>query len=383
MTTKYPQIMIERAPAEQLLRRSVPAQLWQLTTPNPTLRITDMAPYRPTRREFLIGASGLLVLAPYGCGNESSQGGGTTSGGTRTIEHKYGSTEISGRPERVVTVGLTDQDPVLALGVKPVGIKQWYGDYPNAVWPWAQDELGDAQPEVLPATELNFEQISTLNPDLILGQNSALTQEDYDTLSEIAPTIAQPGDYVDFGVPWQEQTRKTGRALDREDRAESLVSDVEDRFTQAREEHPEFEGALGIVVGVVKKGDSYAPAPYAPQDVRGRFMSALGFEQPPEIRELAGDAFFTEISREKLDLLDNADVVIWVETDSGFGPVKEDQLYQRLDIAQENRDVFLEDKVLNGAFSFATVLSLPLVLDELVPKIAAAVDGDPETGVKE
>lgn len=383
MTTKTPQIPTTTMVPAEILRCSIPAQPWQLATPRPIPRVTDMSPYRPNRREFLIGAGSLLVLAPFGCGSDDGAGVETTSGDTRTIEHKYGSTEISGRPERVVTVGLTDQDPVLALGVKPVGIKQWYGDYPNAVWPWAQDELGDAEPEVLPATELNFEQISTLNPDLILGQNSALTQEDYDTLSEIAPTIAQPGDYVDFGVPWQEQTRKTGRALDREDRTESLVSDVEDRFAQAREEHPEFEGARGVVVGVVKKGDSYAPAPYSPEDVRGRFMNVLGFEQPAEIRELAGDAFFTEISREKLDLLDNADVVIWVETDSGFGPVKEDQLYQRLDIAQENRDVFLEDKVLNGAFSFATVLSLPLVLDELVPKIAAAVDGDPETGVKE
>lgn len=335
-----------------------------------------------TRREFLIGAGSLLVLAPFGCGSDGESGGGgeTTSSGSRTIEHKYGSTEVSGTPQRVVTVGFTDQDPILALGVEPAGIREWYGDYPNATWPWAQDELGEAEPEVIPATELNFEQIAGLNPDLILGLNSGLTQEDYDTLSEIGPTIAQPGDYPDFGVPWQEQTRKTGRALGREEQAKRLVSDVDDRFARTREEHPGFEGARGIVVGVVKKGDSYAPAPYAPQDVRGRFMSALGFEQPDEIRELAGDAFFTELSRERMDLLDAADVVIWVETTQGFNPVKNDPLYRRLDIAKQGRDIFLEDKVLNGAFSFGTALSLPLVIDELVPRIAAAVEGEATTG---
>ena len=359
----------------------VPAQSWQLATPQPLLRVGSISPYRPTRREFLIGAGSLLVLAPFGCRSDGESGGGgeTTSSGSRTIEHKYGSTEISSTPQRVVTVGFTDQDPVLALGVEPAGIREWYGDYSNATWPWAQDELGEAEPEVVPAAELNFEQIAAIEPDLLLGLNSGLTQEDYDTLSDIAPTIAQPGDYPDFGVPWQQQTRTTGRVLGREEQAEKLVSDMEGRFARTREEHPEFEGARGIVVGVVKKGDSYAPAPYAPQDVRGRFMSALGFEQPAEIRELAGDAFFTEISRERLDLLDAADVVIWVETDQGFGPVKNDPLYHRLDIAQQGRDIFLDDKVLNGAFSFGTVLSLPLVLDELVPRISAALGGNSTT----
>lgn len=319
------------------------------------------------------------MFGAFACGGE--EGGESASGGARTIEHKYGSTEISGTPERVVTVGLTDQDPLLALGVKPVGIREWYGGYPSATWPWAQDELGDAEQEVLPNTDINFEQVATLEPDLILGLNSGLTEQEYDTLSEIAPTVAPPGQYIDYGIPWQEQTRVAGRALGQEERAEELVAEVEARFDQAREEHPEFEGANGIVVGVNSEGDSYAPAPYSPQDVRGRFMTALGFEQPTEIGELAGDSFFASLSRERLDLLDTADVLIWVQLDIGFDPVRNDPLYQLLDVPQEGRDIFLEDEVLNGALSFGTVLSLPFVLDELVPQIAAAVDGDPETEV--
>lgn len=43
----------------------------------------------------------------------------TTEGATAafpvTIEHKYGSTQVTEDPERVVTVGLTDHDAVLAL----------------------------------------------------------------------------------------------------------------------------------------------------------------------------------------------------------------------------------------------------------------------------
>ena len=153
---------------------------------------------------------------------------------------------------------------------------------------------------------------------------------------------------------------------------------MEARFATVREEHPEFEDASGVVVGLTVEGDSYTPSPYGPQDVRGRFMSSLGFRIPEEIADLAGDSFFADLSRERLELID-ADVLVWVTVVAeSFEAVRSDPLYQRLDAAREGRDVFLGD-TLSGALSFGTVLSLPFVLDELVPQIAAAVDGDPDT----
>lgn len=336
----------------------------------------------PSRREFLIGLGGLLVLGAAGCGAGGSgdRGAGgeeSTSGGTRTIEHKYGATEISGVPKRVVTVGFSDQDAVLALGVVTVGVRDWFGDQPQATWPWARDELGDAKPEVLPASELNFEQIATLRPDLIVGISSGMTEKDYGTLSEIAPTIAQSDEYLDFGVPWQEQTRVIGHALNQKEQAEKLVTGVEDRFAKAREDHPEFDGATGVVALAGADGNYQA---YGPQDVRGRFLTSLGFEVPDEISELAGDSFFAAISREKLDLLD-ADALTWiVNPPVEQETIEDDPLYRKLDVVSEGRDIFLGvNEPLAGALSFSTVLSLPFLLDKLVPQLAAAVDGDPST----
>ena len=335
---------------------------------------------RPTRGQFLAGVGGLLLLG--GCGGGAGSGdssGGEGSGGTRTIKHKYGKTEVSGTPGRVVTVGFTDGDYVLALGVAPVAVREWFGEKPYATWPWARDELGGAEPEVLPSTELNFEGIAGLEPDLIVGVSSGMTGQEYSTLSEIAPTLPQSGEFVDFGVPWQEQTRAIGRALGRQDRAEGLVSDLESRFAAAREEHPEFEGASGVVVGLTVEGDSYTPSPYGPQDVRGRFMSSLGFRIPEEISDLTGDAFFADLSRERLELID-ADALVWVTVAAeSFEAVRDDPLYRRLDVARQGRDLFLEE-TLSGALSFGSVLSLPFALEELVPRLAAAVDGDPGTG---
>ena len=332
---------------------------------------------RISRKEFLLGADGLLLLGGCGGAGGGSAGEGG-SGGSRTIKHKYGQTEVSGTPERVVSLGFTDQDYVLALGVAPVAVREWFGERPYATWGWAQDELGDAEPEVLPAAELNFEQIAGLEPDLIVGVSSGMTREEYDTLSELAPTLPQSGEFIDFGVPWQDQTHAIGSALGREDRAGKLVSDLEGRFAAAREDHSEFEGASGVVVGLTAEGDSYTPSPYGPQDVRGRFMDSLGFRIPEEIADLAGDSFFADLSRERLGLID-ADALVWVTVAAeDYEAVRTDPLYRRLDAAKKGRDIFL-DGTLSAALSFSSVLSLPYVLDELVPQLAAAVDGDLET----
>lgn len=287
--------------------------------------------------------------------------------GARTIEHKYGSTTVEGVPERVVSVGFNEQDAILALGVVPVGIRDWYGEQPNAVWPWAQDELGGATPAVLPSNEINFEQIAALQPDLIVGISSGMTQEQFATLSEIAPTVPQSAEYVDYGVPWQEQQRVIGLALGREAAAEQLVADVEARFAAARDEHPHWDGANAVVA--VAFDNEYSA--FGPQDVRARVFSSLGLETKAEVAELAGDSFFTAISKERLDLLDT-DVLVWVvNTDADRAAIEADPLVQQLAATREGRSIFL-DQQLSGAASFSSVLSLPYLLDELVPQLEEA-----------
>lgn len=295
-----------------------------------------------------------------------------------SIEHMYGSTEIPVEPARVITVGYTDQDAVLALDLTPVAVRDWFGEQPSAVWPWAQDKLGDATPEILPASELNFEQIAALQPDLIIGVSSGMTEDEYAILAEIAPTIVQPAEYVAFGTPWQEQTRIIGRALGRVDHAEQLVAEVESQFETVRKQHASFD-EMTAVIGLSQDGAYYA---YGPEDVRGRFLTALGFEAPAEIAELAGDQFFANVSAERLDLFD-ADVAVWlVPSQAEREALETDPVYQQLDVATEGRDIFLElNDPLAGAISFSTVLSLPYLLDEFTPMLEAAADGDPKTEV--
>ena len=295
-----------------------------------------------------------------------------------TIEHKYGSTTIEAEPTRVVSIGFNDQDALLALGVIPVGIRDWYGEQPFGVWPWAQDELGDAEPVLLSpnGAELNIEAVAALDPDLIVGIYSGMTQSEYDLLSVIAPTIAQTDEFIDYGTPWQEQTRIVGRAVGKAALAEDLVTAIEDRYAAVQTEHPEFVGATTAVAFSFEG----SPGAYTSSDVRSRLLADLGFVIPPEFDEIAGDAFFASFSAEELELLD-LDTVVWIVGDE----LVQDEilalpLRQSLAFATEGREVFTDFEV-SGAFSFSSPLSIPYLLDELVPKLAAAVDGDPATAV--
>lgn len=375
---------------------------------SPAPRFPGMSPASTVRRRLVLGgALAALLLAACGGGSTGEVGGepaptasaspekaGTTSPTATaaptaaaeafpvTVEHTYGETAIPAVPERVAVVGLVEQDALLALGVVPVATTEWFGKQPGAVFPWAEDELGDGEPPEVVGTsrEYDMERIAALQPDVILGLYSGLTQKQYDRLSEIAPTVAQPGDHVDYGIPWQELTRTVGRVVGKQGRAEELIGEIEDRFATVRQTHPEFDGATGVFTSTF--GDN-AYSVYGPQDARARLLSSLGFQMPEGIAEaIDEEAFYTEISDERLTLIGGLDLVIWFvpSQEEAQQEVRDNPLYQNLAVAQQGRDVILapEDPAYD-AINFGTVLSLPFALERLVPMLEAAVDGDPAT----
>lgn len=296
-----------------------------------------------------------------------------------TLAHKYGSTTITQPPQRIVTVGLTEQDVLLALGITPVGTTEWFGGYPGAIWPWAQDKLSESVPEVVGDSQgVNFEKIATLQPDLILALYAGLTQEQYDLLTQIAPVVAQPAAYVDYGIPWQELAKQVGLAVGKAAEAEQLVATVEARFDQVRTDHPEFDGASALVVTPYQ-----GVWVYGREDVRGRLLTSLGFALPTGLDAITGAQFGSNLSLERVELLD-VDALLWIgwpDQEPADG-VRSMAVYQNLAVYQEGREVLVnEGDVLGGATSFISVLSLPYLLDNLAPMLAAAVDGDPTTPV--
>ena len=279
-------------------------------------------------------------------------------------------------PQRVISLGVSDQDVLLALGVVPVGILDWFGDQPFAVWPWARDLLGDAEPLVIPSAEPSPELIAGLQPDLIVAVSSGLTKQQYETLSKIAPTVASPPGHDDWSAPWQVRTRLIGEIFDRSDETNAMVAQVEGRFAEIRIGNPAFEDATAAVAFSIN-GQLGA---YTSADVRAQIMESLGFATPSAFGELVSNGVWVPFSEERIDLLDT-DVVLWLTTDAtALEAVVELPLRRGLGAATEGREVFISGE-LSGAFSFASPLSINFVLDEITPELQLATDGDPTTVV--
>jgi ABC-type Fe3+-hydroxamate transport system substrate-binding protein len=318
-------------------------------------------------RTAVIAAALALLVA--GCGEEAGEPAQQEAGAgfPVSIEHKFGTTTVDHAPERVVTVGFNDQDFALALGVTPVGVRQFQGGIDITERPWAQDELGGAEPQIIGAEDLEFEKIAALRPDLILAVYSGLTKKDYGTLSKIAPTVAQSDEYPDYGVPWQEQAEVSSRALGREEQGTKVVDSVEGEIAAARKEHPEFDGST-FALASAGAGTVYV---FGPQDLRSRFFESLGFQTPPEIEKLAGDSFFGQLSEEQLRMLDQ-DVLVVYGSEKDFEGFP---LFQRLDAVREGRVIYMDvDGDFANALGFSSPLSIPFALDEAVPQLSTAVE---------
>lgn len=328
-----------------------------------------------TRREFITGVGAATLAAAFlaACGNEEDAAGASerADGAFPTsVAHKYGTTEIPRPPERVVSIGYNDQDFLLAFGVAPIAVRYWFGDAESQVYPWAEDELGDRpEPDVLDMPELDIEQIAALEPDLITAVYSDISEEEYRLLSQIAPTVAQSGDYPDYAVPWQEMTRTVAQALGQSDRAKTLIEAITDQCDEIRAAHPEFEGAT---ISIVRPGDPGSYGVVAPADHRAQLLSELGFVFSEAIAGIAQGEFSAFIGGEQLQLIDT-DVLVWL----GAAP-EDDPVYEQLAVAREQRTIVLSSgSDLGAAFGFTTVLSLPFLLEGLTPALESALQGTP------
>jgi len=287
-----------------------------------------------------------------------------------TIEHQYGTTTITEVPQRVVSIGYTEQDFLLALDITPVAVRYWYGDETDAIFPWADDKVDGDAPMVLnmPFGTLNYEAILALEPDLISAVTAGISQEEYDTLSQIAPTITQTDEYIAFGVPWQVVMQTIGDAVGQSAEAESIVADVESQFTDVIAQNPEF---VGKTVAVAYAYDGTYGF-YTPQDSRGRFFTDLGFVIPDELIEITGDSFYADISAEQVDLLDQ-DLIAIVNLqfiEGGRETLESDPLFGQLAAVQEGRIVYLDEQSEN-ALGFSSPLSLAYAIDATVPQLEA------------
>jgi len=326
---------------------------------------------RPARRGVALLAAALVVTS-CGSGDDSEAAtGGTATGSSEgfpvTVSTAFGEVTVEEEPTRVVALGWSDAETALALGVQPVGASDWLGaGDETGLGEWVEVRYDDA-PEIIETLEPSFEAIAALKPDLILDTRSAGTQERYDLLSAIAPTIGQPDGVGPYQTTWQQQLEMVGQALGRTDEAADLADEVEQAFADAAAEHPEF-GGTEVAVGAYT-ADGFGA--YVSGDARVAFMEQLGFENKAAIEDLATENFYVPLSEEQLSLLDAELTVvfpIFVES-SDF---TSSPLWLALPSVREGRAVVLDDLTVLSAFSSASAPGLLYAIETTVPLFAEA-----------
>jgi iron complex transport system substrate-binding protein len=280
-----------------------------------------------------------------------------------TVQHALGSTTIPQKPTRVVTLGPSDADAVLALGVVPVAIHSRYG-FERGVGPWAEDELGTATPAVTGGRELSYESIAAARPDLIVNVASSGEQAEYEQLSRIAPTIALPAGAQPYSPTWQAATTLIAQALGEQAAGERLVRDTEAYLDRVAAENPAFAGRTATYLDVVG-GEVYVGGKEATVVTT---MRQLGFANTPYVEGLPPADTQTALSAELLPQIDSDVLLVY-----GFGASEQETVASNAGLAnlgavRAERAYFLPDL----ALSAPSVLSIPYGVDAMLPFLRAA-----------
>lgn len=320
---------------------------------------------RANRALALVSSLLLGVTLLTGCGGSSTPAASSSSAAaadTVTITHEFGETKIPANPQRVVTAGWIDQDFVLPLGIVPVGTRGGYFENYDD-FPWVKQATGGKGVPAIDGDTINFEGIAAAKPDVILAINETIDQKTYDRLSQIAPTVVQSADYPDEETPWNVQLLTTGKALGKQDQAQQLVDQVNAKFTEAKNAHPEFAGKT-----LVSDFTSEANAHYliGKGDPRNAIFEGLGLTT----QDTVGD-----VSEEKLSLLDGNALFVNGLSKEQMADVP---AFQRLDVVREGRTLYAgSDSTLSGAIAFGGPEAMLYSLDALVPQLGNAFTGKP------
>ncbi len=138
---------------------------------------------------------------------------------------------------------------------------------------------------------------------------------------------------------------------------------------------PEFDGTPAIFLqNAFYDGEAIAYQ----EGLSTQFLTDLGFVIPSELDPFVQEAEGSQayIPLEQLSVLDAGEVLLWAtENESDRAALEAEPLYRDLAAVQDGKLVFT-DGLTAGAIYFTSVLSLPYVLDVLVPALESTLAGE-------
>lgn len=327
-------------------------------------------------------AAAVLTLGLSACSASTTAAESDTSGDFTpiTIEHALGTTTIESKPERVATVAWANHEVPLALGIVPVGMAaaNFGDDDGDGLLPWVEEKLTelDAETPVLfdETDGIDFEAVADTNPDVILAAYSGLTQEDYDTLSDIAPVVAYPE--TAWGTSWRDMITFNSEAMGLAEEGDALIAELETEITDTAAQYPSLAGTSAMFLTHVDTTDLSEVSFYTTHDTRVAFFDDLGLSQPASIAEAsaATDKFSLTQSAEQADAFGDVDVIVTYGGDELVAALEADPLLSQMPAVQNKAIVALPGSSPLGTAANPTPLSISWILDDYAALLAAAAD---------
>jgi iron complex transport system substrate-binding protein len=158
----------------------------------------------------------------------------------RVIQHKFGETCVALKPQRIIALNpQTTLDPLIALGIKPIGFASYNGKGKEVLLGVSFDEVKEAK-NVGDAFQPSLEKILMLKPDLILSTDYSNAYQKYKLLSAIAPTVPviSPDDIPPIDLEnkpyFKENLRYVAKLLGQETKAEEILSQYYKRIEELK-----------------------------------------------------------------------------------------------------------------------------------------------------
>ena len=333
------------------------------------------------KKSLLFMIISVLVLARAACGNNDDNTTTTENQSTSddsqypiVIKHAFGETVIEEKPERVATIAWANHDVALALGVVPVGFSAAnYGIQDDTgLLPWTAaklKELGEENPNIFQDTDgLDFEAIADSNPDVILAAYSGITQEEYETLSQIAPVV--PYEETPWVTPWRDQVLLNAKGMGMEEEGKKLIADTEKLIADKANEYSVIKGKKAAF-GMFNTADLSSFYIYTPTDPRGEFLTDLGMEYPEGIKKLIqDDSFYIQISAENADALNDTELFIAYGNKDTLAALQADPILGKVPAIAAGNVVVIEDNTPLAAAGNPNPLSIQYTIDEYLTLIS-------------
>lgn len=335
----------------------------------------------PARLRGLGAALAVAALGLAGCASPSGENDAAAapeSGGAFpvSIESALGTAEIPAAPERIVTLGQGSAETAIALGQIPVGVERYeWGSDETGYLPWVHEAVtkagGELPTQFTGGEDIDIEAVLKLDPDVILAPWSGITQEQYDILADIAPTVAYPN--LPWSTNWDEQIRIIGKALGKQTQADNLISDIEQTFADTAAAHPEY---ADITFSYIYTDGPGTLGVFLPEEQRVAMVSKLGLKVDPMVGTLpeTEGTDSAVIGLEQAEKLADSDLVFTFYSDAETRKQIEAQpLYAAIPAVQRGSLVASADNPFVTASSMINPLTVPWVIDRYVPLIDAAI----------